>query len=152
VPTTTVLSRIQGDFFATLTPGVLIITYCVCMIVTIHGPICYPSCWDYIRPLIEATTTNWQSLPELVYPTHDIVRRVRHNGRFRFRHRSVYLTMALVGQEVGLREVDHELWLISFMNLDLGYLDSRKMELLLEPNQIKAACSSNAVREIVLPM
>jgi hypothetical protein len=55
--------------------------------------------------------------------------------------------MALVGQEVGLREVDHELWLISFIDLDLGYLDSRKMELLLEPNQIKAACSSNAVRD-----
>ena len=97
------------------------------------------------RPYVE-------SLPELVYPTHDMVRVVRHNGVFRFRHRGLYLNRALAGQEVGLREVDHELWLISFMHLDLGYLDSRKMEFLLEPNEIKAACSSNAVRKIVLPM
>ena len=32
-----------------------------------------------------------------------------------------YITAALAGEMVGLREVDTKLWLVSFMHYDLGY-------------------------------
>ena len=30
---------------------------------------------------------------------------------------------AYSGQAVGLKEVDHDIWLVSFMDCDLGYID-----------------------------
>ena len=33
------------------------------------------------------------------------------------------LGTALAGQAVGIKEVDEGIWLVSFMNYDLGYID-----------------------------
>jgi transposase InsO family protein len=93
-----------------------------------------------------------EPLPELVYPMHDMVRRVRHDGWFRFNHHAVYLTKALAGENVGLREVDDKLWLVSFMNLDLGYLDAHSMEFLEERQRSKTSCVSHGDQPRVSPM
>ena len=37
---------------------------------------------------------------------------------------SLYISSALVGQLVGIREEDDERWLFTFMDLDLGHLDT----------------------------
>lgn len=65
-------------------------------------------------------------LDPLTYPLHDLVRPVNNNGAVYLHKRmSFYLSLALTGEEIGLREVRTGLWLVSFMNHDLGYFDER---------------------------
>jgi transposase InsO family protein len=65
-------------------------------------------------------------LPDPEYSTYDDVLRVGANGLIHFpRRRQVYLTTALAGQLVGVREETDDRWLVSFMNLDLGYVEPR---------------------------
>lgn len=69
-------------------------------------------------------------LPEIKYPFHDVVRNVADNGSVHFigsNRRNFYLGKALAGQPVGLREVDDERWLVSFMHFDLGYVDAKTL-------------------------
>jgi transposase InsO family protein len=62
-------------------------------------------------------------LPELSYPTHDDVLRVSRYGQLRLsRHRQVRLSAALADEYVGVRELDDGRWLVSFANIDLGYV------------------------------
>jgi transposase InsO family protein len=67
-------------------------------------------------------------LPEPQYPLHDLVLKVRPAGHIYLpgsgRSRGhVFLSESLAGQDVGLRELDDDLWLVSFLHLDLGVLD-----------------------------
>jgi transposase InsO family protein len=62
-------------------------------------------------------------LADLTYPTHDDAVRVDRWGTIRFANRKVYLSEALAGQTVGLREEDDGRWLVSFVDLDLGFLE-----------------------------
>jgi transposase InsO family protein len=75
--------------------------------------------------------------PELAYPLHDFTRTVGSCGTIRFVHRHrVYLTRALHGQTVGLRELDSGQWLVSFASLDLGrYCPSQRAFEPLNPYQ-----------------
>jgi len=67
-----------------------------------------------------------QPLPELTYPLHDDVLTVGRSGHIRLpRARHVFLSYALVQQEVGLREEMDGRWLVTFASLDLGHYDPR---------------------------
>lgn len=58
------------------------------------------------------------------YALHDLVLNVTSAGSVWLPgRRCVYLGTALAGQPVGLREVDDERWLVSFMNLQLGHIE-----------------------------
>jgi len=59
------------------------------------------------------------------YPLHDERRRVGVTGHLPLgrRNHRCFLTEALAGEFVGLRELDDRLWLVSFMELDLGVVD-----------------------------
>ena len=63
----------------------------------------------------------------LDYPLHDDVRTVDGEGHIRLlrgrRSPSVFLSSALAGERVGLRELPEGAWLISYATLDLGYFD-----------------------------
>jgi hypothetical protein len=63
-------------------------------------------------------------LPDPDYPAHDDVVNVHRCGSLFFRKRKVFLSAALASQPVGLREERDGRWLVTFMNLDLGHLDS----------------------------
>jgi len=64
----------------------------------------------------------YQGLPELTYPLDDDVRRVDARAVIKMPDGvQCYLTHALVGQTVGIREVDDGRWLINFAGLNLGY-------------------------------
>jgi transposase InsO family protein len=65
-------------------------------------------------------------LPELRYPLHDLTRPVGDNGTVCMRGHQYVLSQALAGELVGLRELDPGRWLVTFMSLDLGYLDERE--------------------------
>lgn len=63
-------------------------------------------------------------LPEPAYPTHDDTLPVNHKGYVSLRRgRRIYLSAALSGQLVGVREEDADRWLVSFLNLDLGHIE-----------------------------
>ena len=65
-------------------------------------------------------------LPDPDYPTHDDVLRVSSKGLVHLPgRRQVYLTPALAGQLVGIRENDDDRWLVSFLHIDLGYIEPR---------------------------
>jgi len=68
----------------------------------------------------------YDRLPEPEYPLHDDIRRVDHRAVIKMPDGvQCYLTHALEGQTVGIREVDDGRWLITFAGLDLGYYNER---------------------------
>jgi putative transposase len=66
-------------------------------------------------------------LSELTYPLHDRTCVLSPGGHLRMggRNSIYFLSTALAGQPVGLREVDDRVWLVSYADLDLGLLDER---------------------------
>lgn len=44
-------------------------------------------------------------------------------GRLCLYNKKINLSVSHAGQAVGVKEVDHGIWLISFMDYDLGYID-----------------------------
>jgi hypothetical protein len=57
------------------------------------------------------------------YPFHDRTVRVTRCGRICIGKRKINLSTVFAGQIVGIREVDDQIWLVSFMHYDLGYFD-----------------------------
>ena len=65
--------------------------------------------------------------PEPTYPLHDDFRRIDSSGMMRlWGTSSCYVSVALAGQTVGLRQLTDDRWLVSFMALDLGHVHSRQ--------------------------
>ena len=61
-------------------------------------------------------------VPEVEYYGDVIVRRVRHNGEIRWKGELVYLSEALVGEPVSLKQKEEHLWEIRFSFHPLGVL------------------------------
>jgi len=75
----------------------------------------------------QSTRQYSEELPELEYPLHDIVRVVSPGGTVPFvgKNKAFFLGSAFVGQKIGLRELKDDKWIVSFMNLNLGYVDAK---------------------------
>ena len=80
------------------------------------------------RPAPTAAST------ELDYPLHDWTATVTHCGRICFKRRKVNLSQVFAGQNVGVKQVTDRIWLVSFMDYDLGYFDDETCR--LEPIEI----------------
>ncbi len=73
-------------------------------------------------------------LPEPDYPMHDDVVRVAANGSLNlYRRKQTYVSGALSQQLVGIREEDDGRWLVSFMDLDLGYMETNNTFIPISP-------------------
>jgi len=57
------------------------------------------------------------------YPYHDRVIQVTQCGRLCIGRRKINLSTVFAGQLVGVREVSDKIWVVSFMEYDLGYFD-----------------------------
>lgn len=57
------------------------------------------------------------------YPLHDRTIQVTRCGRICIGRRKINLSTVFAGQYVGIREVADEVWLVSFMDYDLGFFD-----------------------------
>jgi hypothetical protein len=69
------------------------------------------------------------TLPEPIYPNHDLVRRVYDCGTVFFRDKKpVFISRALADQLIGFEEEQDGIWRVSFMDLDLGFLDEQTMK------------------------
>ena len=71
----------------------------------------------------------YRGLGELSYPFHDATFTVTHCGRICFHGRKINLCQALAGQNVGVTQVSERIWLVTFMQYDLGYFDSETCRL-----------------------
>ena len=57
------------------------------------------------------------------YPYHDRTIRVTQCGRICIGNRKINFSTVFAGQDVGIREVADGIWLVSFMDYDLGFFD-----------------------------
>lgn len=69
------------------------------------------------------STREYNGLPELHYPFHDRPVLVTECGRICIYRKKINISTALAGQTLGIKEVDEGIWLVSFMDYDLGYID-----------------------------
>jgi len=65
----------------------------------------------------------YTGLPDVSYPLHDREVVVTACGRICMHRKRVNISTVLAGQRVGIREVDEGIWIVSFMQYDLGYID-----------------------------
>ena len=65
----------------------------------------------------------YRGIPEPHYPFHDCTVVVTSCGRLCLYNKKINLSVSLAGQTVGMKEVEDGIWLVSFMNYDLGYID-----------------------------
>lgn len=65
----------------------------------------------------------YRGLTELEYPFHDRTLVVTTCGRICLHNKKINLSHVFAGQTLGIKEVDDNVWLASFMDYDLGYFD-----------------------------
>jgi hypothetical protein len=65
----------------------------------------------------------YTGLPDLSYPLHDREVVITACGRICMHRKRVNISTVLAGQRVGIKEVDEGIWIVSFMQYDLGYID-----------------------------
>jgi transposase InsO family protein len=81
------------------------------------------------------TSPRAYAIKQLTYPLHDLVSVVRSGGHIYFpggpkTRANIFVTSALAGRRVGLRELDEDRWLVSFAGVDLGVCDLKTKSLL----------------------
>lgn len=74
--------------------------------------------------LYEELPRPYQGLGDLEYPFHDRTAIVTQYGRICFNRQKVNLSTVFAGQKVGIKQVADEIWLVSFMQYDLGCFES----------------------------
>ncbi len=62
-------------------------------------------------------------LPDVSYPLHDREVVITACGRLCMHRKRVNVSTVLAGQRVGIKEVDEGIWIVSFMQYDLGYIE-----------------------------
>ena len=77
----------------------------------------------YPAELYQPSARPYHGLDELHYPFHDRTITVTQCGRICFGRRKINLSTVFAGQNVGVKEVSDRIWLVSFMDYDLGFFD-----------------------------
>jgi putative transposase len=75
------------------------------------------------------STRPYKGLLDLDYPFHDKTVTVTTCGRICFNRRKINLSVVFAGQSVGIKQVSDRIWLVSFMDYDLGYFDDETCRL-----------------------
>ena len=77
----------------------------------------------YPGDLYTPSARTYRAPEEPEYPYHDRAMKVTKCGRLCIGQRKVNLSTVFAGQTVGVREVADKIWLVSFMEYDLGFFD-----------------------------
>jgi putative transposase len=93
--------------------------------------------------LYRPSTRPYTGLGELEYPLHDRTITVTQCGRICMGRRKINLSQVFAGQNVGIKEIAEKIWLVSFMQYDLGFFDH-------ETGRVE--CAPNPFGARVLPM
>ena len=76
-----------------------------------------------LAQLYRSSDTPYRGLPELDYPLHDRDVLVTACGRICVYRKKINISTVLGGQRLGIKEVDEGIWLVTFIDYDLGYID-----------------------------
>ena len=87
---------------------------------------------QYPAELYEPSPRPYRGLAELEYPFHDRTITVTRCGRICFGRQKINLSTVFAGQNVGVKQVSERIWLVTFMDYDLGFFDD-------EPCRIESA-------------
>ncbi len=68
-------------------------------------------------------------LAELDYPAPRLDGHVTRCGRICYKRRKINLSQVFAGQNVGVTRSSEHIWLVSFMDYDLGYFDDETCRL-----------------------
>jgi len=80
-------------------------------------------------------STREYRVPEVPeYPFHDRTVKITKCGRICIGRRKINLSTVFAGQYVGIREVSDNIWLVSFMQYDLGFFDENEERVEPAPN------------------
>jgi putative transposase len=74
---------------------------------------------DLYRP----SNRPYNGVPPVSYPFHDKTVTITACGRICVERKKIHLSTVLAGHDVGIKQVEERIWLVSFMNYDLGYFD-----------------------------
>jgi putative transposase len=97
----------------------------------------------YPAGLYSSSPRRYRRLGDLHYPFHDRTITVTQCGRVCMNRRKINLSLVFAGQNVGVKQIDERIWLVSFMHYDLGFFDDETCR--LEP-------ADNPFQAKVLPM
>jgi putative transposase len=109
-------------------------------------------CYNYERPhqalemqypaeLYVFSSRPYHGLEELQYPFHDRTITVTRCGRICFGRRKINLSNVFAGQNVGVKQIADQIWLVSFMEYDLGFFDHETCRLESAENPFGAKVS-----------
>jgi putative transposase len=88
----------------------------------------------YPGDLYTPSARTYEPPPEPEYPFHDRTVRVTRCGRICIGKRKINLSQVFAGQIIGIKQVDNQVWLVSFMHYDLGFFDHQEARVEHAPN------------------
>jgi putative transposase len=77
----------------------------------------------YPGELYSPSPRPYTGLSDVQYPFHDRTITVTQCGRICIGRRKINLGGVFAGQDVGILEASEKIWLVSFMQYDLGFFD-----------------------------
>ena len=75
------------------------------------------------------STRPYGGLADLEYPFHDWTAVITTCGRICYQRRKINVSQVFAGQKVGVKQVGDHVWLVTFMEYDLGYFDDETCRL-----------------------
>ena len=89
----------------------------------------------YPAELYTPSAKLYSGLPDVDYPFADKTVNITNCGRICLNQKKINITRVLAGQKVGITQTDDKIWLVSFMNYDLGYFDETtcRLEPIINP-------------------
>lgn len=81
----------------------------------------------YPAELYRKSSLEYKGMEPIFYPMHDQTIQITQCGRICRNKMKVNLSRAFAGQEVGIKEVEDGIWVVSFLDYDLGYFDEENM-------------------------
>jgi hypothetical protein len=82
-----------------------------------------PGAVQYPGELYSPSPRPYTGLSDVEYPFHDRTITVTQCGRICIGRRKINLSGVFAGQDVGILEASEKIWLVSFMQYDLGFFD-----------------------------
>ena len=73
--------------------------------------------------IYKISSSFYRGIGRLEYPMHDRTITVTCCGRICIKGLKINLSQVFAGQDVGIKEVSEKIWLVTFMDYDLGYFD-----------------------------
>jgi putative transposase len=77
----------------------------------------------YPSEVYQPSIREYKGLPNIDYPFHDKITIVTYCGRICMGKKKINISTVFSGQALGIKEVHDDVWLVSFMDYDLGYFD-----------------------------